>query len=958
MTITPPRFLASFFHRPERSAEDDIRTSVLLHRLTNGILWVVGLSLFIGLPFIYERKAGSAAYLAAVVLAVLVTRALLRRGDVERAARFLLASLWLIISLVMIAGSGTSDSNIGFLIALIVLAGLLQGHRQAVVMGVATVLAFLAMAVLDMHRVLPLHYFTQSPLARWTQVTFAILVTVIILSHALRALDESLQSSRRESEDRLAALDALRESRELFTKTVNSIPDIVVRINIEGKVDFVNDHALVVGGYTREELTGADMMTFIAPEDRERALLNTIRMFDGQLGPIEYDFVSKSGRCLPVEVNGDLLRREDGSPYGAVYVCRDVTERREAEMARRESEERYRTILEEIEEGYEEVDLEGNFTFFNETFQRMFGYGRSELLGSNFRRFAADEENARDVLRVYRDMFRTGIPIRRHAWDILNREGQRRTVEYSASILRDSEGRPTGSRGIVRDITERRRDEEQYRVMAGNSQSGVYITTRGIFRFVNHHALAYVGYGEEELLGTPSIRYVHPEDRQRVSEQVRMMLAGKRTAPYEYRILRKDGSVRWLLGSATPITYQGEQSVLGDTMDITELKKAREQLESMQEQLLQAQKLESLGTLAGGIAHDFNNLLMGIQGYASLLLLGMKEGHPHYEKLKSIESQVQSGSDLTRQLLGFARGGRYEVRPTDLNGLLRKTARMFGRTRKEIRLHEKFGEALWVVEVDRGQIEQVFLNLLVNAWQAMPGGGDLFVETANVNIDGGCGRSRLLKPGRYVRVSVTDTGVGMDERTRQRIFDPFFTTKEMGRGTGLGLASVYGIIKGHDGLIQVMSEQGRGSTFDIYFPASAGQPEEDPTVPADLNGGCETVLVVDDEALVRDVTKEMLESLGYRVLAAGDGEGALSLYRAEGGRIDLVILDMIMPGMGGGEVYDALRSLNPGVRVILSSGYSLDGQARDIMERGIREFLQKPFRLEDLTRKIRSVLAE
>lgn len=298
------------------------------------------------------------------------------------------------------------------------------------------------------------------------------------------------------------------------------------------------------------------------------------------------------------------------------------------------------------------------------------------------------------------------------------------------------------------------------------------------------------------------------------------------------------------------------------------------------------------------------------------------------------------------------------MRPTDLNGLLRKTARMFGRTRKEIRLHEKFGEALWVVEVDRGQIDQVFLNLLVNAWQAMPGGGDLFVETANVDVDGECGRSRLLKPGRYVRVSVTDTGVGMDERTRQRIFDPFFTTKEMGRGTGLGLASVYGIIKGHDGLIQVMSEQGRGSTFEIYFPASDRQLEEDPAVSADLNGGRETVLVVDDEALVRDVTKEMLESLGYQVLAAGDGEEALSLYRAEGGRIDLVILDMIMPGMGGGEVYDALRSLDPGVRVILSSGYSLDGQAREIMGLGIREFLQKPFRFEDLSGKIRSVLAE
>jgi signal transduction histidine kinase len=225
--------------------------------------------------------------------------------------------------------------------------------------------------------------------------------------------------------------------------------------------------------------------------------------------------------------------------------------------------------------------------------------------------------------------------------------------------------------------------------------------------------------------------------------------------------------------------------------------------------------MESLGTLAGGIAHDFNNLLMGIQGRTSLMVMDKDYSHPDFEHLKGIEDYVKSAADLTRQLLGFARGGKYEVKPTDINEMIKKSSSMFGRTKKEIKIHEKYQKDVWTVEVDQGQIEQVLMNLYVNAWQAMPGGGELYIETENVTLNEDYVKPYQVEQGNYVKISITDTGVGMDEATRQRIFEPFFTTKEMGRGTGLGLASVYGIIKNHGGFINVYSEKGEGTTFNI-----------------------------------------------------------------------------------------------------------------------------------------------
>jgi CheY-like chemotaxis protein len=323
--------------------------------------------------------------------------------------------------------------------------------------------------------------------------------------------------------------------------------------------------------------------------------------------------------------------------------------------------------------------------------------------------------------------------------------------------------------------------------------------------------------------------------------------------------------------------------------------------------------------------------------------------------LKGIEAHVASATSLTSRLLGFARGGKYEVRPTDLNALIDQSLQMFGRTKKEIQIHTKYRADLGSVEVDANQIEQVLLNLFVNAWQAMPGGGTLYVSTDRITFSEKESNISQVPPGEYVKFSVTDTGIGMDENTRARIFDPFFTTKELGRATGLGLASVYGIIKNHNGVINVYSEKGQGSTFNVYLPASTKTVVNENRATQPILKGSEKVLLVDDEDIIIDVGREILESLGYSVVTALSGESAIDLYKRDPD-IDLVILDMIMPEMGGGEVFDQLRQINPEVKVILSSGYSLNGQAIDIMERGCSGFIQKPFSVEQISIKIREVL--
>jgi len=366
--------------------------------------------------------------------------------------------------------------------------------------------------------------------------------------------------------------------------------------------------------------------------------------------------------------------------------------------------------------------------------------------------------------------------------------------------------------------------------------------------------------------------------------------------------------------------------------------------------------MEAIGTLAGGIAHDFNNLLMVIQGNASLMLLNVDPSHTHHEMLLSIVNQVQSGSKLTNQLLGYARKGRYEVRPIQLNELVKETSNTFGRTRKEIRIHRELANDLFPIEGDLGQIEQVLMNLFVNAADAMPQGGDIFLKTNNILQGDILSKFYDPKPGDYILLTITDTGIGMDPKTLERIFEPFFTTKELNRGTGLGLASVYGIIKGHGGYIDVESEERRGTTFKIYLPATNGDIQKTIKAPDHIIKGTGTILLVDDEKMVLEVGERFLKIMGYQVLTAQEGSEAIEIYKKYRETIDLVLLDIIMPNMKGGEVFDRLKEMNPDIKVLLSSGYSIDGEASHILERGCSGFIQKPFSMNQLSQSIGAIL--
>jgi len=512
-----------------------------------------------------------------------------------------------------------------------------------------------------------------------------------------------------------------------------------------------------------------------------------------------------------------------------------------------------------------------------------------------------------------------------------------------------------------------RLSEERYRHLVQNSPDIIYtLDEQGNFTFTSSAADALLGYENGQLLGKHYSTIIHEDDMEKANGVFYNRRTGNRASSgVELRLKISDNCKRLEPGEARHLTVELKSSGMyedakdennrryvgtyGVARDISQ----RKRLES---KLHNAQKMEAIGTLAGGIAHDFNNLLMGVQGYASIMLLDIASDHPYYEKLKNVEQYVQRGAELTKQLLGFARGGKYDVKPIDLNGLLSRVARMFGRTKKEIIIHENYEKEVWPVEADAGQIEQVLLNLFLNASHAMPDGGDLTLESENVTLDASTVSPFNFESGPYVKISVADNGVGMDEATQRRIFEPFFTTNEMGHGTGLGLASAYGIIKNHNGIIEVDSKEGEGSTFRFYLPASTKKVKQEKIDYTQIIRGPETVLLVDDEKMIIEVGEEILKALGYEAMFAGSGEEAINIYRENKERIDIIVLDMIMPGMGGGETFDRLKEIDPEVKVLLSSGYSIDGMATDILERGCNQFIQKPFNIKELSQKLRDVL--
>ena len=533
----------------------------------------------------------------------------------------------------------------------------------------------------------------------------------------------------------------------------------------------------------------------------------------------------------------------------------------------------------------------------------------------------------------------------------VHHELERRVQEHSPELV-------TANERLKREIEQRKRaeealreSEEKYRmVLEACPDPIVAYDVEGAVIYLNPAFTQVFGWAPEELLGK-KIDYVPEENWPETQMMIDKVLAGESFSGVKSRRYTRQRKI--LDVSISVATYLDRNGIpMGSVhtlRDITERKRFEAQLQ-------QAAKMEAIGTLAGGIAHDFNNLLMGIQGNVSLMLMDMDFTHPYYERLKNIEKQIQSGARLTSHILGYARKGRYEVKPLDLNQLMEETSDTFRRTRKEITIHRELAEDLFAIEADQAQIEQVLFNLFVNAADAMSGGGDLVLNTMNTTHNNMKGKLYDPKPGNYVLLTVTDTGTGMDKKTMERIFDPFFTSKEMGRGTGLGLASAYGIIKGHGGYIDVESKKGHGTTFSIFLPASEKMGRKAVKAAEQFIKGTGTVLLVDDEKVILEVGKELLEAMGYRVLIANDGKGAVEVYKKNRDDIDIVLLDMVMPNMGGGEAYDRMKEINPDIKVLLSSGYGIDGEATEILERGCDSFIQKPFSVMDLSQKLRQIL--
>ena len=714
------------------------------------------------------------------------------------------------------------------------------------------------------------------------------------------------------------------------------------------------------------------------------------------------DEIATGGRSF--EIFAYPIVDRDGNLSGAVEFARDVTERKQAEKALKKAhDELEQKVLErtaklakankqlkrEIQErGQAEESLrksEEEKANILETMSELVLYVDTDMKILWANRAAADSVSlTADALigkYCYKEWFQTSEPCPHCPAKKIFETGQPQEGEtyspdgrvwhFRGYPVKDENGKIIGIVEVVEEITKRKQAEaliieksRDLECILENAPIGLsYLDSEMRFMRTNRFVERKFGLKSEEIRSQHCYdvigQYAGDDTRKgkdRICDtcQVVKTLKDGKIHTHE-RVIRPDYIVR---NTSAPIKDQNG-SIIGAIElieDITALKQAEEEKKKIETQFREAQKMEAVGTLAGGIAHDFNNLLTTIQGTASLMLFDIDSTHPHYERLQTITKQVWRGASLTAQLLGYASKGRYEVKPISLNQIVEETSDTFGRTHKEITIHLELTEDLSSIEADQSQIEQVLLNLYINASGAMLRGGTLTLKTVNITRNNIKNIAHNIRSGSYALLTVTDTGTGMDKEVRDRIFEPFFTTKQMGRGTGLGLASVYGIIKGHRGYIHVDSEKGRGTTFSIYLPASD---KEIVTVikPAGcVIEGSGTILLVDDEDSVLDTSVMMLEKTGYTVLEAKGGREAVEIYEANNDKIDLVILDMIMPDMGGGEAYDKMKEINPDVKVLLSSGYSIEGEASEILDRGCDSFIQKPFNLKKLSEKIRELL--
>jgi PAS domain S-box-containing protein len=671
--------------------------------------------------------------------------------------------------------------------------------------------------------------------------------------------------------------------------------------------------------------------------------------------------LTQAGRSQEVVLLGSTAFIPTISRPNLLLCLEDVTERHRSLEALRRSEFKYRRLYDSLMDAYVSVDMTGRITEFNQGYEALLGYSKEELHRLTYVDLTPERWHSMEGDLVKKQIMGRGYS------DIYEKEYRRKDglvlpVEMRTFLIRDSAGAPEGMWAIVRDISERkkveetlRKTEEKYSKAFQASPDWGTITTldEGIFIEVNKAFERLSGFGREEVLGrtTAEIGIWHkPEERRRL---VNLMQREGTVHNMEVQFRLRSGAVSTFLLSAETIELEGKFCILTVARDMTELR-------SLEAQFRQAQKMEAVGRLAGGVAHDFNNMLGVILGYTDLALKRLNVQEPLYQDLQEVNNAARRSADLTRQLLAFSRKQIVTPRAINLNEAVTQQQKMLTRLIGED-IHLKFipVQDLWNTRLDSSQVDQILANLAVNARDAIAGVGIVTIETANVTLDESYAQLyRYATPGDYVLLAVSDSGSGMDGEILERIFEPFFTTKGEGRGTGLGLSTVYGIVKQNGGLIQAYSEPGRGTTFKVYFPRFLGEAVPVEQVKETPLSGSETVLIVEDEPQILLLAKRMLEHCGYKTMGAGSPGEALLLLEKHRGPLHLLLTDVIMPNMTGRELKGRVEALHPGIKTLFMSGYTAEVIAqRGLLDEGLT-FIQKPFSVQDLAGKVRRVLDE
>ena len=757
---------------------------------------------------------------------------------------------------------------------------------------------------------------------------------------------------------RKEAEQALSESEARYRSLVESTSDWIWELDAEGRFSYASPQVEAMLGYTPEELIGKSPFDLMAPEeaDRVREIFGKLQADSEAIIRMENVNLHREGREVVLETSGIPILDPDGRVVGYRGVDRDITDRKKADEALKASLQKLALHVEQTPLGVVGWNNEFEVAEWNPAAEKIFGYSREEALGRHASFIVP--EAVRDQVAPVLQKLQTNTGGARSTNENITKTGDRILCEWYNTSLVDDSGEVIGAASLVMDVSARKKaQEERERLTLAIEQSAemVLITDADAhILYVNPAFERVTGYTRDEVLGqNPNLLQSGQHTAAFYSKMWHRISSGK---SWSGQLInrRKDGSIYTEDATISPVTDE-----LGKIINYVAAKHdATHELE-LEDQLRQAQKIEAVGQMAGGIAHDFNNLLQVISGYVELTEMTMDEKDPHSLAIEEIGKAALRGKGLINQLLAFSR--RQVIKPLDLdlNALITPILNMIhGLIGEHITLDFIQGHGLGTIHADRGLIEQVLMNLCANARDAMPQGGKLTIETENVLIDSEYAETHSwATPGRYVLLSVTDTGSGMEARTLEHIFEPFFTTKEVGKGTGLGLSTVFGIIKQHDGHINAYSEVGKGTIFKIYLPAVERKATEvSRTVPGPVIGGNETILIAEDDETVLRLAEHLLTRAGYRVLTAMDGEEAIAVFKKHIKEIDVVMFDVVMPRMGGKEAIEKLLELRPGLPHLFASGYSENAVHTNFIQKRGLHLLSKPYQAETLLRKIREVL--